>query len=154
MITIIAACSKNRVIGKDNSLIWRLPEDLKRFKSLTTGRNVLMGRKTFESIGKPLPNRTNIVVTRDKSYKKEGILVYNSYTEVLPIFRDIVVIGGGEIYQQMIQFADIIELTLIDKEFDGDTLFPIIDMNQWGEVNRESNNNGEFDYHFITYKRK
>jgi dihydrofolate reductase len=150
MITIIAASSKNGVIGKENTLPWRLPEDLKRFKSLTTGKNVLMGRKTYESIGKPLPNRTNIVVTRDTAFKADGVLVYNSLEQVLPIFRDIVVIGGGEIYNQFINKADVIELTLIDKEFEGDAFFPTIDKN-WKEINRETQKNTEFEYHFITY---
>jgi dihydrofolate reductase len=86
MITLIAACSKNRVIGKDNQLIWKVPGDLKRFKELTTSHPILMGRKTFESIGKPLPNRTNIVITRDKNWKHEGCLVYNNFEDVLSIF--------------------------------------------------------------------
>ena len=153
MITLIAACSKNGVIGKDNTLPWRLPEDLKRFKSLTMGKNVLMGRKTYESIGKPLPNRTNIVLTRDTSFKTDSVLVYNNLEQVLPIFRDIVVIGGGEIYKQCINKADVIELTLIDKEFEGDTFFPIID-SSWEESKRETYTNDEFTYHFITYIKK
>lgn len=153
MITLIAACSKNGVIGKDNTLPWRLPEDLKRFKSLTMGKNVLMGRKTYESIGKPLPNRTNIVLTRDTSFKTDSVLVYNNLEQVLPIFRDIIVIGGGEIYKQCINKADVIELTLIDKEFEGDAFFPSID-SSWKESKRETYTNDEFTYHFITYIKK
>ena len=154
MITLIAACSKNRVIGKDNQLPWHLTEDLKRFKKITTSKVVLMGRKTYESIGRPLPNRTNLVLTRDKTFAPQGVYVYNNLEEVLPIFNDIVVIGGGEIYKQMIKMADVIELTLVDKEFDGDAFFPEINLNIWEEQNRETFNNGDFDYHFITYKRK
>jgi len=155
MITLVAACSKNRVIGKDNKLPWHLPEDLKHFKSLTLDRVILMGRKTFESIGsKPLPKRTNVVLTRDKNFKSDNILVYNNIDEVLPIFRDIVVVGGAEIYKKFLNFADEIQLTLIDKEFEGDTYFPEIDENIFEEKKRDSFNNGEFDYHFITYKRK
>lgn len=153
MITLIAACSNNRVIGSNNTLPWRLPEDLKRFKSLTIGKNVLMGRKTYESIGKPLPNRTNIILTRDTSFKTNGVLVYNNLEQVLPIFRDIVVIGGGEIYKQCINKADVIELTLIDKEFEGDAFFPDID-SSWKESKRETYTNDEFIYHFITYIKK
>lgn len=153
MITLIAACSKNRVIGKNNQLPWNLSEDLKRFKKITTNKTVLMGRKTYESIGRPLPNRTNLILTRDKTFAPQGVYVYNHLEEVLPIFTDIIVIGGGEIYKQMIKMVDIIELTLVDKEFDGDAYFPEID-NTWEEKNRETFNNGDFDYHFITYKRK
>jgi len=155
MITLIAACSTNRVIGKDNQLIWHVPGDLKRFKNLTSGHIVLMGRKTFESIGRPLPNRTNIIISRDTSLKVEGCIIYNDYREVFSIFEknEIFVIGGGEIYQQLLPYADKIELTLIDKEFEGDTYFP--DLNSsWVEENRESLTCPEFDYHYITYKRK
>lgn len=166
MITILAACSTNRVIGRDNKLPWYLPEDLKRFKILTIGKVVLMGRKTYESIGKPLPNRTNVVLTRDKTFNPKGVLVYNNLEEVIPIFHDIIVIGGGEIFNQMVKMADIIELTLIDREFDGDSFFPKIDMNQWEEEKNESFKNdnskfsatcivdGDFTYHFIRYKRR
>jgi len=154
MITLIAACSKNRVIGKDNQLIWKVPGDLKRFKELTTGHPVLMGRKTFESIGRPLPNRTNIVITRDKNWKNEGCLVYNNWEEVLPIFEkeNLFIIGGGEIYKTMIELADKIELTLIDKEFEGDTYFPEI-KGEWKEEKRETLNCPEFTYHYITYTK-
>lgn len=153
MITLIAAMSKNRVIGINNQLPWKLPEDLKRFKNLTTGNVVLMGRKTYESIGRPLPNRTNVVITRDTSFKAEGVLVYNNLHEVLPIFNRIFVIGGSEIYNQLIKVADEIELTLIDKEFEGDAFFPEIG-NEWIESEKETSNNDEFDYHFIKMTRK
>ena len=155
MITLIAACSKNRVIGKDNQLIWKVPGDLKRFKELTTGHPILMGRKTFESIGIPLPNRTNIVITRDKSWKQEGCLVYNNFEDVLSIFEkeNLFVIGGGEIYKMLINLADKIELTLIDKDFEGDAYFPEIDSN-WTVEKVESQSCPEFNYSYITYIRK
>jgi dihydrofolate reductase len=155
MITLIAACSTNRIIGKDNTLIWNVPGDLKRFKNLTSGHVVLMGRKTFDSIGKPLPNRTNVVISRDTSLLIEGCLVYNDWREVLPLFdkKEIFVIGGGEIYKQLLPYADKIELTLIDKEFEGDTYFPNLD-EKWVEEKIESLTCPEFDYHYITYKRK
>jgi dihydrofolate reductase len=153
MITLIAACSSNRVIGKDNSLIWHLPDDLKRFKQITTNQVVIMGRKTFQAIGRPLPKRTNVILTRDRSFKAEGCFVYNNIEDVLSLFHDYIVIGGSDIYRQFIGIADIIELTLLDKEFDGDSFFPEIS-SSFVETNRETKNNGEFDYHFITYKRK
>ena len=154
MITLLAACSKNRVIGIDNKLPWHLPEDLKRFKKLTSGKAILMGRKTYESIGsKPLPNRTNIVLTKDKTFSSNGALVYNNLDEALPIFSDIIIVGGSEIYKQTLSIADVIELTLIDKDFEGDSYFPEIN-DKFVEEKRESYNNGEFDYHFITYKRR
>jgi dihydrofolate reductase len=155
MITLIAACSKNRVIGKDNQLIWKVPGDLKRFKELTTGHPILMGRKTFESIGRPLPNRTNIVITRDKKWKQEGCLVYNNFEDVLSLFEkeNLFIIGGGEIYKSLINLADKIELTLIDKDFDGDAYFPEIDSN-WTVEKVESQSCPEFNYSYITYIRK
>ena len=154
MITLIAAVSKNGVIGIDNKLPWTLPEDLKRFKKLTTGKVVLMGRKTFESIGKPLPNRTNVILSRDPLFRPDGVLVYSNIEEVLPIFYDIIIIGGENIYKQFIDRADVIELTYIDKEFEGDSYLPKINEKLFFESNRESHKNDEFDYHFITYKRK
>lgn len=155
MITLIAACSSNRVIGKDNQLIWKVPGDLKRFKELTTGHPILMGRKTFESIGRPLPNRTNIVITRDKNWRHEGCLVYNNLEDVLSIFEkhNLFVIGGGEIYKSLIARADKIELTLIDREFDGDAYFPEID-STWIVQNSETHQCDEFTYHYITYTRR
>lgn len=155
MITLIAACSKNRVIGKDNQLIWNVPGDLKRFKELTTGHPVLMGRKTFESIGRPLPNRTNIILTKDHTFKKDGCLIYNDWREVLPLYenQNIFVIGGGEIYKQLLPKADKIELTLIDKDFEGDAFFPELG-EDWIESERESLSCSDFDYHYITYLRK
>ena len=130
MITLIAACSKNRAIGKDNKLLWHLPNDLKRFKRLTTGKTVVMGRKTFESIGKPLPNRKNIILTNNKDLIIEGCEVITSISE-LNLIEDIVIIGGEQIYKIFIDLADVIELTLIDKYFDGDAFFPEIDLDKF-----------------------
>ena len=152
MITLIVACSKNKVIGKDNKLIWHVPGDLKRFKELTSGHTVLMGRKTFESIGKPLPNRRNIILTRDPNFKVEGCLVYHNLSEVLELYKnDLFVIGGEEIYKQTIGYADSIELTLINKEFDGDAFFPEIP-NLFKEVAKQDLTCEEFDFSYITYK--
>mgnify|MGYP003403621138 CR=1 len=155
MITLIAACSSNRVIGKDNTLIWNVPGDLKRFKELTYGNPILMGRKTFDSIGRPLPKRTNIVVTRDNNWSREGVFVYNDINEAISEYKNtnLFVIGGGEIYSSLIDIADKIELTLIDKEFDGDSYFPELD-DKWIVENSESMTCEEFNYHYITYIRR
>lgn len=152
MITLIAACSSNRVIGNNNKLIWNMPGDLKRFKSLTSGHTVLMGRKTYDSIGRPLPNRRNVVISRNVK-EIEGCLVYSSLIESLNIFaNDLFVIGGEEIYRQSIVYADRIELTLIHKEFIGDAYFPKIPSN-FVEINRENLSYPEFDYSYITYEK-
>jgi dihydrofolate reductase len=125
MINIIVAMSKNRVIGNANTLIWHLPEDLRRFKQLTTGNTIVMGRKTYESIGKPLPNRRSIIITRDTNYKVDGCEVVNSLEEALELSNNnCFIIGGGEIYKQSLKIADRIYLTLVHKDFEGDTTFP------------------------------
>jgi dihydrofolate reductase len=152
MITLIAACSKNRVIGKDNKLLWYLPNDLKRFKKLTIGKTVVMGRKTFESIGKPLPNRKNIILSNNKDLLIEGCEIINSISD-LNLIEDLVIIGGEQIYKLFIDIADIIELTLIDKEFEGDAFFPQIDSNQFVENVNEPMYGDEFNYNYITYKK-
>ena len=129
-ISIIAALGKNtRVIGKENSLPWYIPDDLKRFKALTTGHPIIMGRKTFESIGKALPNRTSIVITNTTEYAKEDIVVVHSLTEALEKAsaiedEEIFVIGGAQIYQQALPFADKLYLTIINEEKPGDVFFP------------------------------
>ena len=151
MITLIAACSKNKIIGNENKLIWKVPGDLKRFKELTTGHTVLMGRKTFESIGRPLPNRRNIILTRDKAFKADGCLVYSDLKEVLELFgNDLFIIGGEQIYKQTIGYVDYIELTLIHKEFEGDAFFPEIP-NNFREISKIDMSCNEFDYSYITY---
>jgi len=153
MITLIAACSKNRVIGGDGKLLWHLPEDLKRFKSLTTGNPIVMGRKTYESIGKALPGRLNIILTKNRDFKADNCLIYNNIYDLLEIYQqsNLFVIGGGEIYKMFLPFADKIELTLIDKDFEGDTFFPELG-SDWIESNVEINSNGEFEYKYITYQ--
>lgn len=153
MITLVAACSRNWVIGKDNQLIWHLPEDLKRFKQLTSGKTVLMGRKTYESIGRPLPNRTNLIITADKNFQADGCIIYHDLIQALKHDSDIMVIGGSQIYQQVIKIADKIELTMIDQEFEGDSYFPEVDQN-WIKVNFERHQNENFKWSYITYLRK
>ena len=144
--------SKNRVIGDSNTLIWHLPEDLKRFKQLTTGNSIVMGRKTYESIGKPLPNRRNIIITRNSDYLVDGCEVVNSLEEAFLLTdSDCFVIGGGEIYKQALGKADQIYLTLIDKEYDGDTQFP--EIGDWYESSREDFKNDELSWSFIQYEK-
>ena len=162
VITIIAAADENNAIGKDNQLIWHLSADLKRFKSLTNGHHIIMGRKTFESFPKPLPNRTHIVVTRQHPYKvPEGVIVVGNLEDALDASREDgnpYVIGGGDIYKQAMAFADVIELTRVHHTFDNaDTFFPEIDLNLW-EVIKENKFKADeqhpYDFSFITYKRK
>ena len=165
-ISAIVAMTKKRVIGKEGKLPWCLPEDLKRFKDITCGHIVIMGRKTYESIGKPLPDRVNIIMTSDKDYEASGCIVANSVGETLRItgwlgkdkkIDNVFVIGGSEIYTCMIHFVDTLYITKIDKDFDGDTYFPEIDFERWEEVSREdytSEGNDPFTYSFLIYRKK
>ena len=159
MIALVVAMAENRVIGKENKLIWHLPADLKHFKNITTGHPIIMGRKTFESIGKPLPNRTNIVITRQTDFEAEGILVAHSLSDALMMAQqmdsDIFVIGGAEIYKQAMFLADTIYLTEVHHTFDGDTFFPEIDSVLWEETSREEHEADEknkYNYAFVTLK--
>lgn len=128
MISIVAAIGRNREIGHGNELLWRIPDDLKRFKTLTSGHPVIMGRKTFESIGKPLPGRTNIVITRDSSWQAEGVKIAHSLEEAIGIASvidpEIFIMGGAQIYEAALPHTDKLYLTLIDDTKDGDTFFP------------------------------
>ena len=143
MITLIAAAAENNALGKNNDLIWHLPDDFKRFKAITSGHYIIMGRKTFESFPKPLPNRTHVIITRQKNYNPENCIVVNSLEkaiEICPKDEDIFVIGGGEIYQQSIAIADKIELTRVHSAFEADTFFPEIDTTIWELVQEEIEN--------------
>ena len=140
-IVLIVAMARNRVIGKDGALPWHLSEDLKRFRSLTMGHPIIMGRKTYDSIGRPLPGRRNIVISRDPDLIIEGIETASSLQSALEITADadeVFVIGGQQIYQLALPMAERIELTLIDHDFDGDVLFPEINPADWKESHRES----------------
>ncbi|MBS9773938.1 MAG: dihydrofolate reductase [Tenacibaculum sp.] len=162
MVIIIAAISKNNALGKDNDLIWHLPADLKRFKEVTTGHHIIMGRNTFESIGKALPNRTTIIVTRNKNYFKDGCLIANSIEEAIELAKEddkIFIIGGAEIYKQAIEnkLVDKLDITLVNEEFEADVFFPKIDLQEWQEVSRENHKTDEknkYNYSFISYERK
>jgi len=158
-VSLIVAMAKNRVIGHNNTLPWHLPADLKHFKALTMGHHIVMGRKTYESIGKPLPGRTSVVVTRNENYAVPGVLVVNSLPAAIKACSDdeeIFVIGGAEIYRQAITLADRIYLTEIDAEFSGDAHFPEFNRDEWHEVSREMNSQLEpqpLEYHFDVYHR-
>ena len=159
MITIIAAIGKNRELGKDNDLIWHLPNDLKRFKKVTSGHDVIMGRKTYESLGRPLPNRTNIIITRNTNYKAEGCIVLNSLEAALKTATDSnpYILGGGNIYRQAIKIADVLDLTLVDATLDADVFFPEIDTTVWKETSREdfkADEKHKYNYSFVTFERK
>ena len=159
-LTIIAAVSINNVIGNNNKLIWKLSNDLKRFKNLTTNHSVIMGRKTFESLPNPLPDRYNIVVTRDTNYSKPNIQVCSSIEDAINLTKTDTqpfIIGGGEIYSQTINIVDKIELTRVHEEFDGDAYFPEIPLDIFELINEENYNSdleNEFDYSYLTYKKR
>lgn len=134
MISIIVAADLNNTIGSNNDLLWRIPEDLKRFKSLTMGKLCIMGRKTFESIGKPLPGRRFVIITRDSSYKQAGCEVVSSLDAALALGvleEEIMIIGGGEIYRQALPFTDKVYLTRVLADFEGDTFFPELPTSEW-----------------------
>ena len=159
-LTIIAAASTNNVIGLDNKLIWNIPKDLKRFKRLTQGHSVIMGRKTFESLPSPLPNRRNIVVTRNKEYSPEGIEVFSSVEDAIDVCKDDLqpfIIGGGEIYSQTINLVDKIELTRVYKDYQGDTFFPDIPLDKFeldSELVNYLDDDSNTKYSFLTYIKK
>ena len=162
-ISFIVATDQNNGIGLDNKLPWHLSEDLKRFKRLTTGQVVLMGRKTFDSLPiKPLPNRDNIVLTRYEDFVADGCEVLRDIDQVLRLAqlagetgRTLFVIGGASIYEQLLPVADRLYLTLIQHDFETDTRFPALNMSQWIELEREDHPEGQpYVYSFVTYKRK
>lgn len=148
--------SENRVIGNNNELIWKLSSDLKRFKELTTGHPVVMGRKTYESIGRPLPNRRNIIITRNLEYQVDGCETVSSLEEALLLTNNnCFIIGGGEVYKQSLEIADKIYLTLVHKKFEGDTTFPELGK-EWATIDCkdfESDEKNEYNYSFIEYDR-
>ncbi|MBU2950769.1 dihydrofolate reductase [Tamlana agarivorans] len=159
-VTLIVAAAENNAIGKDNKLIWHLSDDLKRFKTLTNGHHIIMGRKTFESFPKPLPNRVHVVISRQQDYAvPEGVIVVNSLQNAIDFCKNDpqpYIIGGGEIYKQALPVADKIELTRVHENFDADTFFPEIDTSVWKESQhsfhtKDANHNHEFS--FITYVR-
>lgn len=160
MTTIVVAMGEKNEIGADNKLLWHLPKDLKHFKDLTSGHPIIMGRKTYESIGKPLPNRTNIVVSRKKNWFQEGILIVGSIKEALKfakkIDENVFIIGGGNIYEQTMDIADKLEVTLVKAQLEADTFFPKIDPKIWKlkeEFHHEKDEKNEYDFSFQTYEK-
>lgn len=161
MITMIAAAGENNELGKDNDLLWHLPDDFKRFKALTTGHHIIMGRKTFESFPKPLPNRTHIVITRNNNYKKDGAVVVHSMEEALQISKNDAqpyIIGGGEIYKMALPVADKIELTRVHGTFDdADTFFPEFTKDKWNlisEVDHQKDEKHKYSFTYETWVKK
>src|SRR3989344_4986634 len=161
-LSLIAAIGKNNELGKNNTLLWHMPEDMKYFREITRGHAVIMGRKTFESLpGGPLPKRRNMVITRDKTYLRHGVDVVHSLEEAIALFKEssdeIFVIGGGEIYKQAMQYADKLYITHVDaEEKDADTFFPEIIPILWNEISRKEHKADEknpHDYTFSIYEK-
>ena len=157
-IAIISATSENNVIGKDNDLPWYLPADLTHFKNLTSGKHIVMGRKTYESVGRPLPNRTNIVVSRNPDFIATGCETASSLSDAIKKTggKDLFVCGGSEIYKQALEVADIMYLTRIHAVVEGDTYFPDFNDSLWTIVERKDflpDDKNKYSYSFITYKR-
>lgn len=159
-ICLIVAMAKNRVIGGGNKMLWQLPGDFAYFKKITMGKPIIMGRKTFESIGRPLPGRTNIVVTRNTDWQADGVVAVDSISQALHTAEsqntdDIMVIGGGDIYAQTLHMADVLYITEVDMESDGDTVFPKIDPDLWAKhsVSADMTEN-TITYRFVVYGKK
>jgi dihydrofolate reductase len=156
-LSIIVAIAKNRVIGLNNNLPWHLPEDLKRFKTLTMGHHIIMGRKTFESLGRLLPGRTTVIVTRNKSYRVNGAIVTHSLQEAIDNCGnddEVFLIGGAELYQQSLKLAKKLYITEINAEFEGDAFLPVFDLNAWQEASRESHTSEKgLNFSYVTYLR-
>lgn len=160
MTTLIAAIDRNNALGKNNELIWHLPADLSRFKNTTSGHHILMGRNTYESIGKPLPNRTSVVISRNPEYRAEGCTVVNSLEAALEVAKkdpSPFVIGGAQIYREAMLIADRLDITEVHHEFDADVFFPKIDPAIWKETERKRYNADEknpYPYSFVRYRRR
>jgi len=159
MISLLVAHDLNRVIGANNDLPWHIPEDLAYFKKMTLGKSIVMGRKTFESIGRPLPGRLNIVLTKNENYTAEGVLVFNDLNEAIEKAREhneeVMIIGGAEIFKMALEIADRLYITLIEKHFEGDTFFPPYDFD-WkitSTSEKELSKNG-IPYTFFVYEKK
>jgi len=160
MITIIVAVAQNNALGKNNQLLWHLSDDLKRFKKLTLGHTIVMGRKTFESLPGVLPNRKHIVISRNSNYQQSEITVVKSVEQALSIVpknEEVFIIGGGEIYKLFLEITDKIELTRVYHSFEADTFFPEIEPNKWQLISSEfhpKDSKHKYDFTFQTYLRK
>ena len=156
-LSLIVAIAHNQVIGANNTLPWHLPEDLKRFRALTTGHHIIMGRKTYESLNRLLPGRTTVIVTRNPDYKGPGALIATSLKQAIALCGDddeVFLIGGAELYRDGLQLADKLYLTAIDAEFEGDVFFPEFDQAIWQETSREAHVSAQgLNFAYITYQR-
>lgn len=158
--SLIVAMARNRTIGVNNTLPWRCPEDLKHFKALTMGHHMIMGRKTFDSIGKPLPGRTTVVVTRDKNLKIEGCLIAHSLHDAIKACdgdTEIFIVGGADVYAQSLLLANTLYITEIQQDVEGDAHFPAFDKSEWTEIAREVHSQETpqvLNYHFVTYQHR
>ena len=158
-VSLIAAMAQNRVIGRDNQLPWRLPADLQHFKKITMGKPIVMGRKTWQSIGRPLPGRTNIVITRDANFQAEGCVVVHSIDGAIQAADgndELMIIGGANLYEQTLGQAERLYLTRIKADVEGDAWFPQLEDNKWKQVECESftaDAKNEYDYEFVVYER-
>lgn len=157
-LSTIVAIANNRVIGINNTLPWHLPEDLKRFKALTMGHHIIMGRKTYESLGRLLPGRTTVIVTRNQDYKVEGALIANSLQDAIAQCKgddEAFLIGGAELYQDGLKFSDKLYITEIDLDVAGDAHFPDFDSQDWQEIAREAHVSEKgLKFNYVTYQRK
>ncbi|MFD1738386.1 dihydrofolate reductase [Bacillus salitolerans] len=159
MISFVVAMDENQVIGRNNELPWHIPGDLAYFKRVTMGHSIVMGRKTHESIGRPLPGRENIILTRNLGYESEACTVIHSLDEIKVLeqhHKEIFVIGGAEIFKELLPIADRLYLTKIHHEFEGDTFFPTVNWEEWSIIEQETGIKDEknpYDYEFITYER-
>jgi dihydrofolate reductase len=165
-IVLIAAFAQNRVVGINNALPWHLPEDLKYFKRTTSGKAIIMGRKTYDSIGRPLPNRTNIVITRNSEFKADGVQVVSSLKAAIELAKEVnfingvdevMIIGGASIYQESLPVAERLYLTHVHANVEGDAYFPEVDFSQWQESSRDdysASDKNPYDYSFVVYDKK
>lgn len=157
-LSLIVALANNNVIGINNTLPWHLPEDLKRFRALTTGHHIIMGRKTYESLGRLLPGRTTVIVTRNKNYKLEGALIAHSLESAVALCKnddEVFLIGGAELYQDGLKFADKLYITEVDLSVEGDAYFPEFDLNLWLETSREALTSAQgLPFSYVTYTRR
>ncbi|MBU6079467.1 MULTISPECIES: dihydrofolate reductase [Allobacillus] len=158
MYSLMVAFDENQVIGHQNGMPWHLPNDLKYFKKVTTGKPIVMGRKTFESIGRPLPNRENIIMTRDEKYEQEGCTVIHSWDELdrFKSYDEIIIIGGSQLFEKAIDFVDRMYVTKIHETFEGDTYFPEVNWSQWEEVSSQKgivDEKNKYEHVFYVYER-
>lgn len=156
--SLIVAMDNNRLIGSNNALPWYLPADLKHVKELTEGKTIIMGRKNYESIGRPLPNRLNVILTRNENFRAQGCEIYHTVDDILDKFKgeDVFIFGGEEVYKLFLPYVTTLYITVVDGEFEGDTYFPEIDMSEWYEsvvIRKEVDERNEYRHSFLVYRK-